>query len=107
MRKQKASDRRTRRRQRGQDLEETFIPNKNGLITLTTSPMQGNAWTQRTAVRMPKAQQQVTGGRQRSRKRSTLYNSLSFYHNTFLNQLTAEYQAEVSMYRCDGADHQC
>jgi hypothetical protein len=36
-----------------------------------------------------------TPGRGRSRKRSTLYNSLAFYHNKFLILLTDEYQAEV------------
>jgi hypothetical protein len=39
------------------------------------------------------------GGRGRSRKRSILYNSLSSYHNKFLQLLTTEYRAEVSEQR--------
>jgi hypothetical protein len=42
-----------------------------------------------------------TPGRGRSRKRSTLYNSLAFYHNKFLILLTDEYQAEVRFYNVD------
>jgi hypothetical protein len=41
------------------------------------------------------------GGRGRSRKRSTLYQTLAFYHQHFLKLLTAEYQAEVSIVQVD------
>ena len=90
MRKQKASDRRTRRLQRGL-LEEDDVMTE----TVTTSPMQTAQWLQKT----PTTEAMIplkTGGRNRSRKRSTLYNSLSSYHNHFLQLLTAEYKAEVS-----------
>ena len=92
MRKQKASDRRTRRLQRGL-LEEDEVMTE----TVTTSPMQTAQWLQK----IPTVEAMLplkTGGRNRSRKRSTLYNSLSSYHNHFLQLLTAEYKAEVSHY---------
>ena len=91
MRKQKASDRRTRRLQRGL-LEEDDVMTE----TVTTSPMQTAQWLQKK----PTVEAMLplkTGGRNRSRKRSTLYNSLSSYHNHFLQLLTAEYKAEVSL----------
>jgi hypothetical protein len=92
MRKQKASDKRTRRRQRGDDIA-VLVPS---LDTMTSSPMeQTGDWNRKyVAPRTPRAPS-VTGGRGRSRKRSTLYQSLSFYHNKFLSLLTAEYKAEV------------
>lgn len=90
MRKQKASDRRTRRMQRGNDAVDE--PQ-----TLITSPMALASWqhktlTKITATASPSPQ---TGGRGRSRRRSNLYNTLSSYHGTFLSLLTAEYHAEV------------
>jgi hypothetical protein len=119
MRKQKASDRRTRRRQRGdvewhqeKDLRTSFAG------TLTESPMQlAGAWSHRRSL-MPRgdepaaadwrgsssvavgsdrgaATSTLPGGRGRSRKRNSYYNSLASYHNKFLNLLTQEYQAEV------------
>jgi hypothetical protein len=94
MRKQKASDRRTRRMQRGgaemtQDLILDSLKQ-----TITSSPMDLAEWKYK---RHGNSQFQATrtGGRQRSRKRQTLYNSLSSYHNKFLQLLTAEYKAEV------------
>ena len=111
MRKQKASNRRTRRRQQRQDLQDDYLAHVTKgeavAVTLTSSPMNGNEWrhkrggavasTKGMKKDMPNAvsPRQAQGGRQRSRKRSTLYSALSFYHNTFLNHLTAEYQAEV------------
>ena len=96
MRKQKASDRRTRRLQRGLMETEQDI----GMETVTTSPMQTAQWShKKTTTLMPTTAielQMKTGGRNRSRKRSTLYNSLSSYHSHFLQLLTAEYKAEVS-----------
>jgi hypothetical protein len=90
MRKQKASDKRTSRRQReGPQLLEV-IP------TITASPMQHQAWTQKV-VPMIQEPPSDGGGRQRSRKRSNLYNQMARYHNTFLNALTLEYKAEVRM----------
>ena len=101
MRKQKASDRRTTRRQRGGD-ELTQERIKERLsereVTITSSPMtkKGDWKLKRQGdVIDPRAK---TGGRGRSKKRSLLYNSLSLYHNKFLNYLTAEYKAEVSAF---------
>ena len=93
MRKQKASDKRTRRRQRGEVMDEPTIT----LPSVTTSPMnvQGE-WKQKTTTRSALLGKQVTGGRGRSRKRSMLYSSLSFYSNKFMHLLQAEYKAEVS-----------
>lgn len=106
MRKQKASDRRTRRRQRGlEDFTDTNEALSAMLAsTFTVSPMKvegswkhktgiaGNKGSNRNQFKQP---QQHQGGRGRSRKRRALYNSLAFYHNHFLNLLTSEYKAEV------------
>jgi hypothetical protein len=111
MRKQKASDKRTRRLQREGGV------NTLSSSSITQSPMeQAGLWkvkdlTKQTSTAQPRSAaaatttmtptavqtQSVTGGggRGRSRKRSTLYNSISFYHDKFLHLLTAEYQAEV------------
>ena len=94
MRKQKASDRRTRRLQRG--LLET--DEDLDMETVTTSPMQAAQWSlKKPSSIAPIDMQLKSGGRNRSRKRSTLYNSLSSYHSHFLQLLTAEYKAEVSI----------
>lgn len=100
MRKQKASDRRTRRMQRGDDA--VVEPQ-----TLTSSPMALARWQHKTLTKNTatiRASPQ-TGGRGRSRKRSNLYNTLSSYHGTFLSLLTAEYHSEVrfSFGHCDGS----
>jgi hypothetical protein len=146
MRKQKASDRRTRKRQRG-EIEDDRMEAVGSLssMTLTTSPMSAaGPWNhkqqssasmstmERQAPSLLQQQLQATGagaaqsvygnmgdyastpntstaaparkrtpGRGRSRKRSTLYNSLAFYHNKFLILLTDEYQAEVRFYNVD------
>ena len=97
MRKQKASDKRTSRRQRGGPQVLEAPPPPMMTITRTASPMQGNAWTQKV---MEDATESTTsggggGGRQRSRKRSLLYNRMAGYHNTYLRALTLEYKAEV------------
>lgn len=90
MRKQKASDRRTRRMQRGDDA--VVEPQ-----TLTSSPMALARWQHKTLTKNTATigASPQTGGRGRSRKRSNLYNTLSSYHGTFLSLLTAEYYAEV------------
>jgi hypothetical protein len=87
MRKQKASDRRTRRMQRGEDA--VIEP-----PTLTSSPMALASW-QHKALTKNTATAPPTGGRGRSRNRSNLYTTLSSYHGNFLSLLTAEYRAEV------------
>ncbi len=100
MRKQKASDRRTTRRQRGgEELTEERI--KENLsqreVTITSSPMSKKGdWNLKKQGDLTEGRNK-SGGRGRSKKRSLLYNSLSLYHNKFLNFLTAEYKAEVSV----------
>lgn len=90
MRKQKASNRRTRNRQLGEEGPLTTA-------TITTSPMQRAQWSHKKGMSNVRPIKEKTGGRNRSRKRSMLYNSLSSYHNHFLQLLTAEYKAEVSL----------
>ena len=98
MRKQKASDRRTRRRQRGILTQEEEL----GPLTVTDSPMKvvgpwrGKAVQPNAVAVGAPSSAAKSGGRGRSRKRSNLYNGLSFYHNKFLTLLTHEYQVEVS-----------
>jgi hypothetical protein len=95
MRKQKASDRRTRRRQQGLVDEVSFVK------TLTESPMQARgAWNQKVNLSSPVPTSKATGGRGRSLKRQRLYHSLAFYHNQFLGLLTEEYKAEVRTRWC-------
>ncbi len=99
MRKQKASDRRTRRMQRGgEDIAQDLIL-ENLRNTITRNPMEvAGAWNIKQGG-FPSQIREKTGGRGRSRKRATLYNSLSSYHNKFFSLLTAEYRAEVSKSR--------
>ena len=100
MRKQKASDRRTTRRQRGggeltqERIKENLSQRE---VTITSSPMtkKGEWKLRRQGDTMDP--QTKTGGRGRSKKRSLHYNSLSLYHNKFFNFLTAEYKAEASV----------
>jgi hypothetical protein len=112
MRKQKASDKRTRRLQRGG--EGMTVLNTLSSSSITQSPMEkAGLWKvkelsptiTKTAAAPPPPTTTAkvfgappaggSGGRGRSRKRSTLYTSTSFYHDKFLHLLTAEYQAEV------------
>jgi hypothetical protein len=98
MRKQKASDRRTRRLQRGSDeiAQEMILENLKN--TMTSSPMESvGVWNQKGGSISAQIKEK-TGGRGRSRKRATLYNSLSTYHNKFFTLLTDEYRAEVSTF---------
>lgn len=109
MRKQKASDRRTRRRQRGEiALEETAMPvtATKTVTTLTAkvNPMQNAAWKHKSGIAVAPLPTSASpqplgtsssGGRGRSRKRTTLYQTLQHYHSSFVHPLTAEYQAEV------------
>ena len=93
MRKQKASDKRTRRMQRGSEdiTQEAILASLRQ--TITSSPMDLAEWNYKKKGVTPIKEK--TGGRGRSRKRATLYNSLSSYHSKFLKLLTAEYKAEV------------
>ena len=89
MRKQKASDKRTRRSQRGEVLESDLSSKSN----LRSSPI-GKAW-QYKSVDMRSPSNTVGYGRGRSRKRSQVYNNLSSYHSHFLDLITQEFLAEV------------
>lgn len=95
MRKQKSSDRRTRRMQRGDTAYAEELLAKSTVGIVTSSPMAGKSWRhkQTHSMQAPGA----TGGRGRSRKRSALYHSLSLYHNKFLTLLTEEYKQEVRL----------
>ena len=99
MRKQKASDKRTRRMQMGGDQIVQELIRDNLRQTLTSSPMQQTGeWNQKKQQGEIQYKEK-TGGRGRSRKRATLYNSLSSYHNKFLKMLTDEYNHEVRSVR--------
>ena len=93
MRKQKASDKRTRRQQLGGNEENA----EDKFRALTQSPMQQRGqWNDKGKVPVVSSSRTPTsGGRGRSRKRSTLYSTLSFYHDKFLTLLTHEYKSEV------------
>lgn len=105
MRKQKASDRRTRRMQRGsEEIVQDLIRDNLLRESVTSSPMaSAGPWNQKRKGEHQDPNSVVlkekTGGRGRSRKRSVLYTSLSSYHNKFLQLLTAEYLAEVGTFR--------
>jgi hypothetical protein len=112
MRKQKASDKRTRRRQRGLLVSEEVVSG-GGVATTTatknatriTSPMQVQGdWDLKTTLSSSSTKLSnpisSTSGRGRSRKRSLLYTALASYHDKFLQLLQDEYQAEVSEPKC-------
>ena len=117
MRKQKASDKRTARMQRGQidNPDVTFTPpplssSSSATQILNSSPKTKNQWkNKKIELRAAGvggsvsagAQQQQTGGRGRARKRLKLYNSLASYHSTFLDLISEEYQMEVSLTKLD------
>ena len=99
MRKQKASDKRTRRMQRNQKAvlepgSESLPLHRSANYPLT--PLETSAWNHKSiplgSMQVPPA---ATGGRGRSRKRSTVYSNLASYHTQFLELLTAEFLAEV------------
>ena len=100
MRKQKASDRRTRRLQRGGDDIAQDMINQSLQRTITSMPM--TQWNYKSRGNVQQPSKEKSGGRGRSRKRSTLYHSLSSYHSKFLNLLTAEYKAEVRHWQPSG-----
>lgn len=128
MRKQKSSDKRTRRMQQrnGDELTQDLIlqslqqqqQSQSLPTTLTNFPTPNGLTPQQRKRELghpfvyPHQQKQVqdinntsnnnnagnnskTGGRGRSRKRAALYNTLSSYHNNYLELLTKEYQYEV------------
>ncbi len=100
MRKQKASDRRTRRMQRSSQLLENTesLSSRPGNGPLT--PMSTGEWKHKSLSSsrslLGNTNTDTSGGRGRSRKRSALYSNLASYHTQFLELLTAEFLAEVS-----------
>ena len=78
----------------GDDVAQDMI-NESLQRTITTVPMTQWNYKSRGNARQPQIRKEKSGGRGRSRKRSTLYHSLSSYHSKYLNLLTAEYKAEV------------
>ncbi len=111
MRKQKASDKRTARMQRGNvDSGSLFAPPSLATATqiLTSTPMTNSEWKHKIVNTKTSgagtsdndsngaaAGAGGSGGRGRARKRLKLYNSLASYHSTFLELISDEYQMEV------------
>jgi hypothetical protein len=96
MRKQKASDKRTRRMQRNLEIESSRSALEIRSATSTLSPLStGN--TQQKYVSSQNRFESISRGRGRSRKRSAVYNNLASYRNHFLELLTQEFTAEVSI----------
>lgn len=91
MRKQKASNKRTRRLQKGNKDEVTTMSYASSIATPT-----GTASWNHKIVKNNFPSTNSEGGRGRSRKRSQLYNSLASYHSQFLKLITEEFLAEVS-----------
>lgn len=104
MRKQKASDKRTARLQRGQlDNTGSFTPSilstfSSSAITtqiLSSTPMSKTQWKhKKIELRSRGEKVNNSGGRGRARRRLKLYNSLASYHATFSNLISEEYQLE-------------
>lgn len=99
MRKQKASDKRTRRMQKNSAVDSALntLPLRPGSSPLT--PLSSGAWTHKTVVKNQFVSSTKEGGRGRSRKRSIVYSNLASYHNHFLELLTKEFLAEESIVR--------
>lgn len=103
MRKQKASDKRTSRLQKGLTeisslssiSNESSKPAFPHLGAITASPMATATWDYKSIDPMISSTKD-TAGRGRARKRAQVYSGLAAYHSEFLNLLTAEYRAEVS-----------
>lgn len=110
MRKQKASDKRTARLQRGQidNTESSFTPQALSSASssttttqiLSSTPMSKTKWKHKKielrsrGVKVDNSNGMQPGGRGRARKRLKLYNSLASYHATFSNLISEEYQLE-------------
>jgi AAA domain len=91
MRKQKASDKKRTRLLRIQDGATATLSRVD--TTTTTSPMElRGAWALKKLPTVSSSS--LSQGRGRSRKRQAIYRSAAHYQDTFLSQLTAEYQAE-------------
>lgn len=95
MRKQKASDKRTTRRQRNQVLESSSS-SSTITVNIPVTPLESGSWKQKTLSNVTNlGRENAIKGRGRSRKRETLYSNLSSYNNHFLELLTAEFLTEV------------
>lgn len=102
MRKQKASDKRTARLQRGQMDSDSFTPpplssSSSTTQILSSTPMSKTQWKHKKVElrsRGENVDNSMSGGRGRARKRLKLYNSLASYHSTFSNLISEEYQVE-------------
>ena len=96
MRKQKASDKRTARMQKG--LLEPSEPMVSATQVLSSTPMTARRWKhKRVEIRAggdEASSAARAGGRGRARKRTKLYNSLASYHSTFLDLISKEYELE-------------
>jgi hypothetical protein len=95
MRKQKASDKRTRRMQRNLDIESARNSLDMRSVTSTLSPLSTGGWQEKSVFAQNQFES-ISRGRGRSRKRSAVYNNLASYRNHFLELLTQEFTAEVS-----------
>lgn len=118
MRKQKASDKHTARRQRGllepPDTDTGAYSNVPSAISqqqqrqvLSSSAFTKNGWKDKKielrASGIDTNRGNVLhrgGGRGRARKRYNLYNSLLGYHTQFLGLIQREYRMEVSVVPC-------
>lgn len=92
MRKQKASDKRTRRRQKG-----VLVMEDEARVTVTSNPMQNAQWKAKSGIEpmnVVRTAVSPEGGRGRSRKRTSFYQMLQYYHASFLEPLTKEYESE-------------
>lgn len=111
MRKQKASDKRTTRLQKGLEFEHlssfaaistskgtTPFPQISGVVT--SSPMTTATWDYKSIDLTSVTALKESAGRGRARKRAQLYSGLAAYHTEFMSLLTEEYRAEVSFCFC-------
>ena len=102
MRKQKASDKRTARLQRGQLDKDSFTPPPLSISSSTTqilssTPMSKTQWKHKKVELRSRGEiveNSMSGGRNRAKKRLKLYSSLASYHSTFSNLISEEYQVE-------------
>jgi len=107
MRKQKASDKRTARLQRGELDTDVFSASTSSFLKntststatkiLSSSPITKSQWKKKKIELRAggnAANVNSGGGRGRARKRMKLYNSLASYHSTFLELISEEYQME-------------
>lgn len=98
MRKQKASNKRTRRMQRNIEIESTTSTVALRTATSEFSPIASGVWQQKSVTSQNQVAP-VSKGRGRSRKRTAVYNNLASYHNHFLELLTEEFMAEETLVR--------